>query len=191
MSGRACGECSLCCVVLRVDALRKLGGTPCIHQRAGGGCGIHPTRPGICRDYQCLWLRGGLEDADRPDRLGAVLDVVGDGGTAWLEIREAEPGAFARSPRLRAIAEEFRSSLPVRISDVARVLDAERPFRVLLAGGEERRVEGEWTTVVRPGQPDARLRLPRLERWLRRARLAWRRRRIAGYRGAANRGGTQ
>jgi hypothetical protein len=180
---RACGPCSLCCTALRVDELRKLGGTDCVHQRPEGGCAIHPRRPGICRAYRCLWLRGGLGDDDRPDRLGAVLDVVGAGGTAWLEIREAEPGAYARSPRLQAIAAEHRRAMPVRIGDFADVLDPERAFRVLLPDGEERRVEGEWTTLVRDGAPERRVRLPRLERWLRRARLAWQRRRVSGYRG--------
>ena len=184
MSERACGECSLCCEVLRVDDLRKLGGIACIHQRAEGGCGIHAERPGICRAYRCLWLRGGLEERDRPDRLGAVLDVVGGAGEAWLEIREARPGAFERSPRLREIAEEQRQSMPVRVSDAAGVLDPERRFRVLLPGGEERIVEGEWTTCLRPGEPEERLRLPLLERWLRRLRLTWQRRRLAHYRGA-------
>jgi len=184
MSARECGSCSLCCTVLRVDELRKLGGTPCVHQRAGGGCGIYAERPGICRAYRCLWLGGGLRDGDRPDALGAVLDVVVSGTSSWLEIREAEVGAFEGSERLREIAHEYRQSMPVRISDTADVLDPVRRFRVLLPNGEERVVEGEWTTLVRPGLPDARLRLPRLERWLRRISLAVRRRRVASYRGA-------
>ena len=181
---RSCGPCSLCCTALRVDELRKLGGVACLHQRPAGGCGVYERRPAICRAYRCLWLRGGLRDDDRPDRLGAVLDVVGAGGNAWLEIREAEPGAFARSPRLREIAAEHRRSMPVRISDSADVLDPERRFRVLLPGVEEHSVAGEWTTLVRPGEPERRIRLPRLERWGRRLRLALQRRRVAGYRGA-------
>jgi len=181
---RECGACSLCCTVLRVDELRKLGGVPCVHQRAEGGCDIHPRRPGICRAYHCLWLRGGLEDADRPDRLGAVLDVMGDGTHTWLEIREARAGAFDASARLRAVADHYRRSMPVRVGDVANVLDPDRPFRVLLPDGTEHRVEGEWTTVLRAGAPVARRRLPWIERWLRRLRLAWRERRLAGHRRA-------
>ena len=72
----------------------------------------------------------------------------------------------------------------MRIGDTADVLDPERRFRVLLPNGEERIVEGEWTTLVRPGGPDARLRLRWLERWQRRLSLALRRRRVADYRGA-------
>jgi hypothetical protein len=175
--------------VLRVDALRKLGGVDCEHQRPEGGCGIHPQRPGICRAYSCLWLGGGLRGDDRPDRLGAVLDVVAQGGSTWLEIREARPGVFEGSVRLQEIAAEFRRSMPVRVGDTADVLDAERRFRVLLPEGEERLVEGDWTTVRKPGIGDRRLRLPFFERWARNLTLRWRRRRLSGYRGGLGEGG--
>ena len=114
-----------------------------------------------------------------------MIDVVAQGASPWLEIREASPGAFERSARLQQIAEDHRRTMPVRIGDVADVLDPERRFRVLLPDGEERIVEGEWTTVRRPGRPDTTLRLPPLERWLRRLSLWLRRRRVAGYRGVA------
>jgi hypothetical protein len=183
--GRACGECSLCCTVLRVDPLRKLGGVPCIHQDvAGPGCAIHATRPTICRAYTCLWLSGGLEEADRPDRLGAVLDVVSSGPTVQLEIREAAPGAFDRSRRLQAIATRYRATMPVRIADVGDVLDADRSFRVLMPDGEEHRVRGAWREIVRTSGDVERVRLPLLERLARRAVLALRRLRVRGYRGS-------
>ncbi len=189
MSGeaRACEECSLCCVVLRVDELAKLGGTPCPELRApeaGGGCGIHARRPGICRGYRCLWLQGGLEATDRPDRLGAVLDLLTTGAETRLEIREAEPGAFECSPRLQEIAEKYRAAMPVRILDVGDVLDASRPERVLLPGGRERRVAGERVTELEDGRVVGEHRIPWLERTLRRVRIAWQRRRFRGYRGS-------
>ena len=90
---RRCGECSLCCTVLRVDELSKLGGTSCVHQDVDvPGCAIHAARPEICRGYRCLWLRGGLESDDRPDRLRAVVDVRTNGTSSWLEVREADRG---------------------------------------------------------------------------------------------------
>ena len=177
---RSCGDCSLCCQVLRVDELAKLGGVPCIHQDVGAkGCSIHPSRPKICRAYRFLWLSGGLAEPDRPDRLGAVLDVVAQGPVVRLEIRESRPGLFDASPRLAAIAEEFRSSMPVRITDVGDVLDPDRPYRLLLPEGEEHRVAGDWTEVHKPGRPLERRRLPWLERTVRRLVLRLRRYRLA------------
>ena len=196
---RACGPCSLCCTLLRVDELAKLGGTPCVHQRkaaerprsepkaseggpqlgmAEGGCSIHPRRPAICRAYRCLWLQGRLGPGDRPDRLGAVLDLASRGGFPELVVHEAEPGTLERSARLREIVGEFRLSMPVRILDARGPLDPDHPFRVLLPGGEEQRVAGDRVETWRDGVRIGATRLPWLERALRRVALAARRLRL-------------
>jgi hypothetical protein len=167
-----------------VDALRKLGGVPCVHQRPAGGCAIHRQRPGICRAYRCLWLQGGLRQDDRPDRLGALIDLVSAGGMPRLEIREARPGAFDGSPRLREIAEAHRRTTAVRVRPPSDPMDPDAPFRVLLPDGEEQHVHGEHVTVLRGGVPVAAARLPWLERQVRRLTLRLRARRVAGYRGA-------
>ena len=182
---RTCGDCSLCCTVLRVDPLRKLGGIDCVHQQPSAPCcQIHPKRPPICRAYSCLWLGGALDEEDRPDKLGAVLDIVSSGPTTQLEIREATPGAFARNERLQEIAVEYRASMAVRISDVDDVLDPDRPFRLLLPGGIEHAVTGEWTEVTWPGGDREQKRLPLIERTVRKGILALHRWRVRGYRGA-------
>jgi Fe-S-cluster containining protein len=183
-AARRCGPCSLCCRLLRVDVLRKLGGTPCIHQRAAGGCAIHARRPGICRAYRCLWLQGGLAEEERPDRLGALLDLVSAGGLPRLEIREARPGAFDASPRLQAIARAYRRTMAVRVRPPPDPWDPDAPFRVLLPDGEEQHVRGERITRLRDGVPIEVQRLPWLERRVRRLVLRLRARRVAGYRGA-------
>ncbi len=181
---RSCGDCDLCCTLLRVDELRKLGGAPCRHQRsAPPGCGIHPTRPAVCRAYRCLWLGGALDEPDRPDRLGAVLDVVASGAAVELRVHEASPGVFDRSPRLREIAERYRASMPVRISHSGDVLDEGRVVRVLHPGGEERRYEGDRVLVLRGGTAVSQRRLAWPERAARRAVLSLRRWRLRGYEG--------
>ena len=179
---RACGPCSLCCTLLRVDELAKLGGTPCVHQLAGAGCAIHPRRPAVCRSYRCLWLQGRLGPGDRPDRLGAVLDLASRGGFPELVVHEAEPGALERSARLREIVGEFRVSMPVRILDARGALDPDHPFRVLLPGGEEQRVAGDRVETWRGGVRVGAARLPWLERVLRRVALAARRLRLRPHR---------
>lgn len=165
---RVCGPCSLCCTVLRVDELAKLGGRSCLHQLAQGGCAVHASRPGICRAYRCAWLGGAFEDGDRPDRLGAVLDLVPRGPVIHLVVRQADGRALERSPRLGEIVEETRASMPVEIRDVDNVLDGDRPYRILVAQGEERRIEGEHVRVLRDGRLVEELRAPWLERQVRR-----------------------
>jgi len=192
---RRCGECSLCCTVLRVDELGKLGGEACRHlDSERGGCAIHPDRPQICRAYRCMWLRGALEEQDRPDRLGALVDLLPVGAGLRLSIHEASPGAYDRSPRLRAIAARYRESIPVRITDGVEVEDPDRPYRVLLARGEEHHVAGDRTTLYRDGVRVGERRLPWLDRAarllqirLRTLRLRRARRRDPGAQGEARR----
>ncbi len=172
-ASRSCGTCSLCCTILRVDELAKPAGRDCVHQRGQDGCAIHATRPPICRAYRCLWLQGGLEDDERPDRTGGVVDLETTGVGLRLAIREAQPGAFDGSPALQAIAERYRASMPVRITDTGDVLDPDRPFRVLLAGGVEQRVSGERIDVYREGRLVESRALPWLERVVRRIGIAW------------------
>jgi hypothetical protein len=152
--------------LLRVDELSKRGGSPCRQLRAAPGrpgCGIHAQRPSICRAYSCLWLSGGLDPEDRPDRLGAVLDVATEGLVTKLRVHEAAPGAYTGSARLREIVARYRESMPVRISDVSRAGDPAAPVRFEGARELERR------------------RLPWLERGLRRLALAWRAHRLRAY----------
>lgn len=180
---RACGSCSLCCRVLRVEELAKPAGRDCVHQRreggAAGGCGIYPSRPAICRDYRCLWLQGGLEDDERPDRIGAVVDLEIAGMGPRLAIREARRGSYDASPALQRIAERYRDTMPVRISDAEDVMNPDRPFRVLLADGVEHRVEGETVEIHRRGVLERTRRLPWAERLARRLANRWRARRLA------------
>jgi len=119
--------------------------------------------------------------------LGAVLDVVADGPVVRLEIRSLLPDALEASPRLAALAEEYRSSMPVRITDVEDVLNPDHAYRLLLPGGEEHRVQGDRTEIHRPGQAVEHRRLSGFERFLRRALLALRRLRLRGARSGPRR----
>ena len=182
---RGCGSCSLCCVALRVDELGKLAGEPCPKLDPAGGCSIHATRPAVCRGYQCHWSKGGLELADRPDRLGAVVDFAPGGLTLHLAIVEATPGAFAASPRLREIAEQHREQMDVRVSDTRDVLDPDRPIHVLQAGSRELLIEGSRVRTYEGGGLVADERLPAIERGVRRAQqlfAGWKWRRISAAR---------
>ena len=177
-ASRHCGECSLCCTLLRVDALGKAGGTPCVCLRDAGGCEIHARRPAICRSYRCLWLQGGLEEADRPDQLGAIVDLESTGESVRLVIREAQRGQLERNRRLQQIAARYRESMPVRVHDSDDVQNPDAPFRVLLAEGREQRVCGERVDEYQAGRLTERRRLPWIERSVRRAVLAFRKWRL-------------
>jgi hypothetical protein len=72
---KRCGECTACCVALRVDTpeFKKEGGLACQHLTAKG-CGIYQTRFKICREFLCGWLLfPELDEGWRPDRSGILI----------------------------------------------------------------------------------------------------------------------
>lgn len=75
---RDCGDCTVCCSVLTVNTpdFAKPAGVPCVHLM-DGGCGIHATRPHICRTWFCAWRRlASLPDDARPDRSGLLVSLT-------------------------------------------------------------------------------------------------------------------
>jgi hypothetical protein len=77
LADRACGDCTMCCTVLKMDApdFKKPAGIPCEHL-ASLGCGIHAVRPDICRSWFCGWRRvAALPDDARPDRSRLLVSL--------------------------------------------------------------------------------------------------------------------
>lgn len=74
LSGRECGDCTLCCTTFPNREQKRRGMVKCEH--ACGGCAIYDSRPNECRAFMCFWLLGMFRDRDRPDRMGVVFDWV-------------------------------------------------------------------------------------------------------------------
>ena len=77
VAGRECGDCVVCCDVLKIDtpALSKPAGALCRHN-TGQGCAIHATRPEICRSWFCGWRRNAsLPQTARPDLSGLLVSL--------------------------------------------------------------------------------------------------------------------
>lgn len=106
-ASRSCGECCACCVLPRVPDLDKPGYRPCEHlsQCKDGSCGIYQDRPGVCRDFLCLW-RTGLVEGDerrRPDKLGLMFGIDTVGGRPYIEAWELWEGAARDYPGRGAV----------------------------------------------------------------------------------------
>lgn len=76
---RTCGSCYVCCVWLGIEELRKKGGKACRHLTGTQGpekrCSIYEIRPQACVRYQCGWIEGLGEDAQRPDQSGVLISA--------------------------------------------------------------------------------------------------------------------
>lgn len=86
VSGRECGDCSLCCKLLVVVELGKPGGVWCDHADPGKGCGAYQERPQSCRVFACAWLRGELPDYWAPRRSRMVIGFREDDSGKVMEI---------------------------------------------------------------------------------------------------------
>lgn len=76
MGDRRCGQCNACCIVMDTTAADPDAHAfrACKHV-CEKGCAIYDDRPEFCRTYRCGWLQGHLPAADRPDRVGLIVEV--------------------------------------------------------------------------------------------------------------------
>lgn len=75
LSGRTCGHCVFCCIVIPVEEpLNKPGGVRCVHLKHKG-CGIYKQRPDVCAAWKCAWLyQPEAKILKRPDIGGYAID---------------------------------------------------------------------------------------------------------------------
>src|ERR1700761_1388240 len=81
VAGRACGECTVCCVAPSIDKpeIQKASGAACRHC-TGGGCAIYDARPPVCRGFFCAWRTVEIfGDEWRPDRSGVMPQIETEG----------------------------------------------------------------------------------------------------------------
>jgi hypothetical protein len=147
LDDRVCGDCTVCCTVLKVDTpdLKKSAGVPCVHQ-CSNGCGIHDVRPKICRTWFCAWRRvASMPDGARPDRSGIVvsLNFVQEPQN-WLEAVSINVRALAGSDAIEnGMAATILDSLcdqlvPVWFSDGAKKMlmhPEDDVARLVISGG--------------------------------------------------------
>ena len=72
MQTRECGDCNLCCKLPRIDNF-KGEYEWCKHCDVGVGCKIYESRPKICKDFQCMWKAGKIEEDLKPNKVGFYI----------------------------------------------------------------------------------------------------------------------
>lgn len=112
---RSCGGCTLCCKAMAITELGKPAGVACRHI-CSSGCAVQNERPldpvlyHGCNTYNCLWLLGGLDERDRPDKLKAVFTCLPHPNpqmkVPFILVSEAYPGS-ADSGRARTLVDWF------------------------------------------------------------------------------------
>jgi hypothetical protein len=97
--GKSCGSCTLCCKLFPVPELEKPAGVWCRHIAQGRGCGIHETRPPVCRAFDCQWLfNPDLGPEWKPERCKFVLSIYPGSNSLVVTSDPGAPRAWAREP---------------------------------------------------------------------------------------------
>ena len=96
---RSCGDCTLCCKVMRIATLDKPPGSWCKHCKPGTGCTIYADRPQECRDFSCLYLLNAeLGEEWRPSQSKIVLVSEHDGNRIVAHVDPQRPDAWKQEP---------------------------------------------------------------------------------------------
>src|SRR4051812_44612489 len=88
VAGRACGDCTACCIVPGIDTqeIQKRTGAVC-RNCSSAGCAIYQARPKACRDFFCAWMQDTtLPEEWRPDRSGVFVQAVDIQGRPALSL---------------------------------------------------------------------------------------------------------
>jgi hypothetical protein len=111
MSRKSCGDCSLCCKLMNVPELDKPPNVWCRHVVKGKGCGIHATRPDVCRGFFCRWTEdAGLGPEWKPNKSKLVLAHHGD-DRLTVYVDPGAPGAWRKEPYLSRLVAMARAGL--------------------------------------------------------------------------------
>jgi Fe-S-cluster containining protein len=76
IAGRTCGSCNVCCVALTINdpELQKAQGYRCHNALPDNSCAIYPTRPHMCRTFNCGWRQlKWIKETLRPDKSGVLV----------------------------------------------------------------------------------------------------------------------
>ncbi|HWA92349.1 MAG TPA: hypothetical protein VG889_20090 [Rhizomicrobium sp.] len=110
---RGCDGCTLCCKVLAAEPLGKPMNRWCVHCVPGAGCGIHATRPPVCRNYQCGWtIDAALGEEWRPTTAHIVITYDLDGRRLNANADEDFPDAWQREPYYSQLKAWAASAMP-------------------------------------------------------------------------------
>lgn len=99
--GKDCGTCTLCCKLFPVPELDKPSGKWCRHIVQGRGCGIHETRPPVCRAFHCQWLYNpDLGPEWKPETAKFVLSIFPKSNTLAVTVDPGFPHNWMKEPFL-------------------------------------------------------------------------------------------
>jgi hypothetical protein len=151
--GKSCGECTLCCKLLKIEVLNKPKGRWCEHCLPGKGCKIYSERPDECRRFHCGYLTlEYLGDEWKPSHSKIVLVAELEGNRIAAYVDPQRPDAWKREPYYSQLKEwsvaaaQNRSQVMVCIGDRMYVILPDRDEDLGMVGPDDVIITGEKPT---------------------------------------------
>lgn len=154
---RKCGKCSACCRWPSVEEINKPPRVRCQYLHKLNYCRIYKTRPEMCAEYHCTWIRGIGAKRDQPDTCGVLIDRSSTQFGIVLVAKSLTPNAaMSRDGKLAIQRATKDSGLPcLVIDDNENIIGAAGPDdfmkEVMLKGKEGKLHLGnqkEWITNI-------------------------------------------
>jgi hypothetical protein len=150
--GKSCGSCTLCCKLFPVPELEKPAGTWCRHIAQGRGCGIHATRPQVCRAFDCQWLfNADLGPEWKPERCKFVLSIYPGSNSLVVTADQGAPRAWAQAPFIAELRRWAKAALDQ--GDCVLVFERDKASAILPDGEK-------MLGVIQPGDRIVSVRTP-------------------------------
>lgn len=110
---RSCGDCTLCCKVMGIDALEKPRGSWCTNCDASKGCKIYETKPQECTDFQCGYITNpNLGEEWKPNHSKIIILPEDGGNRIAAHVDTSRPDAWKKEPYYSTLKEWARRGVP-------------------------------------------------------------------------------
>ena len=85
----SCGNCTVCCNILRIDEINKPAHVKCSNC-SGTGCRIHneSNYPKACSSFECAYVANNWSKKLRPDKCGVMIYNTIDEGYKAVRFRK-------------------------------------------------------------------------------------------------------
>jgi hypothetical protein len=109
--GRSCEGCTMCCKLLRIEALDKPRLQWCTHCDIGSGCKIYEERPSECRVFNCGYLtQAQFGEHWKPVKSKMVVALATNGKRLTIFVDPDRPDAWRKEPYYSEIKGWARSA---------------------------------------------------------------------------------
>lgn len=94
---RSCGDCAMCCHLGEIPDFKPFNEW-CKYCTDHHSCGIYPSRPQPCRDFNCHWLLSDVSDDWYPAKCGFIVSTYSNPPRLIVAVDPETPDSWRQPP---------------------------------------------------------------------------------------------